>query len=47
MLKLWPKFANYGKAFLTEWYGNYEYVFWGSYMQAESKDELSKVKQGT
>lgn len=44
MLKLWHKFANYSKAVLTEWYGNYEYVCWGSYMQAESKDELSEAK---
>lgn len=44
MLRLWHKFENYGKASVTEWYGNYEYVFWGSYMQAESQDELSKAK---
>lgn len=44
MLKLWHKFANCGNAFVTEWYRNYEYVFWGTYMQAESKHELSKAK---
>lgn len=42
MLRLWHKFENYGKASVTEWYGNYEYVFWGSYMQAESQDEPNR-----